>query len=195
MITDGDIAKQVSESAAAVYRLINDALIAAKEHCPEHEFRRLRDGMGRVLGELLLEVLNPLYRDHPDLAPEGLEVRTSMQEPPLDAPRVIARRQLTYSLGHAPGSRIDMEIRVLSPSRTSRAVADDHDGHMCRVEYVGFPFGPDWLDGMDSLHALQIATNIDHLLRGFENKKQVRFYWPDGSRYFSEEIIPSLDEP
>lgn len=195
MITDRYVAKQVSEGVIAISRMIDDTLIAAKEHCPEEDFRRLRDGMARVLGELLLEVLNPLYRDHPDLAPEGLYIPTSMKEPPPDAPKVIARRQLMYSLDHAPGSRSDVEIRVFSPSRTSRAVADDHDGHMCRVEYVGFPFGPDWLDGMDSLHALQIATNIDHFLRGFENKKQVRFYWPDGSRYFSEEIIPSLDEP
>ncbi|ALN93801.1 hypothetical protein LG3211_4868 [Lysobacter gummosus] len=48
---------------------------------------------------------------------------------------------------------------------------------------------------MDSLQALQIGTNIDRFLLDFEKNKQVRFFWPDGSRYFSEEITPSPDEP
>jgi len=34
---------------------------------------QLRLAAAKVMGEMLLEVMNPLYREHPELKPEGLD--------------------------------------------------------------------------------------------------------------------------
>lgn len=73
MINDDEVARQLSETALEVGRLLNDVLFAAQEKCPEAELLALRRAVGQVLGELLLSVLNPLYRAHPELRPEGFD--------------------------------------------------------------------------------------------------------------------------
>lgn len=74
MIKDEKVAVQVSESVLEVNRLLNDALRLVQEECSEAEFSEFRHAVGQVLGELLLEIVNPLYRQHPKLKPEGLDI-------------------------------------------------------------------------------------------------------------------------
>lgn len=73
MISDEAVARQLNANAIEVARLLNEVLFLAQERCPEAEFLTLRRAVGQVLGELLLSVLNPLYRAHPELKPEELD--------------------------------------------------------------------------------------------------------------------------
>lgn len=75
MITNQQVAGQVSQRVLEVNRLLNDALLVVSEKCPEEEASAFRLAIGQVLGELLLAVINPLYRQHPALKPDGLDVR------------------------------------------------------------------------------------------------------------------------
>jgi hypothetical protein len=39
---------------------------------PEDEFKRLRGVIGRVLGNIYTEILEPTFQEHPDLIPDDL---------------------------------------------------------------------------------------------------------------------------
>ena len=39
---------------------------------PENEFERLRGAIGRVLGNIYFEILEPTFQEHPDLIPDDL---------------------------------------------------------------------------------------------------------------------------
>jgi hypothetical protein len=74
MVSDEEVARHLSENSLQAARLLNDMLFLAQAKCPESEFAPLRLAVGEVLGDLLLGVLNPLYRRHPALKPAGLDV-------------------------------------------------------------------------------------------------------------------------
>jgi len=73
MISEEKIAVQVSDRVLEASRLLNEALFLVKGSCPEAEFLVCRTAIGQVLGELLLSVLNPIYRSHPQIMPEDLK--------------------------------------------------------------------------------------------------------------------------
>ncbi|HRD73790.1 MAG TPA: hypothetical protein PK027_10870 [Aquimonas sp.] len=72
MITDHEIASEVSRRVLEVNRLLNEAVSLVQERCPEAETSEFKQAVGSVLGALLLDVVNPLYRVHPQLAPPEL---------------------------------------------------------------------------------------------------------------------------
>jgi hypothetical protein len=74
MIANEQVAADVGTRTLEASRLLNEALLIVHNKCPEAEFLALRFVIGGVLGEMLLSVLNPLYRQHPGLKPEGLEI-------------------------------------------------------------------------------------------------------------------------
>jgi hypothetical protein len=56
-----------------------DRLLAElQRECPEEEFRRYRQMIGRSMGSLLDDVMKPIFQTYPDLTPPQL------REPPPD---------------------------------------------------------------------------------------------------------------
>lgn len=72
MIGNDGVAKAVSDLMLEYSEKLNDSIILVMENCPEDEFKRYRLAAAKVLGEMLLEVMNPLYARHPELKPAGL---------------------------------------------------------------------------------------------------------------------------
>ena len=72
MIGNDDVAKVVSDLMLEYSEKLNDSIILVMKNCPEDEFKRYRLAAAKVLGEMLLEVMNPLYARHPELKPAGL---------------------------------------------------------------------------------------------------------------------------
>ncbi|WP_266160231.1 hypothetical protein [Dyella silvatica] len=72
MIGNEQVAKQISELMLEYGARLDESIILVMENCPEDEFKRYRMAAGRILGEMLLEIMNPLYAKHPDLKPAGL---------------------------------------------------------------------------------------------------------------------------
>jgi hypothetical protein len=73
MITDALTARQISELMIEFSGRLDSSLIAVRESCSPEEFKTYRRAVGKILGEMLLEVMNPLYKQHPSLEPPGFE--------------------------------------------------------------------------------------------------------------------------
>lgn len=73
MITNGRTAKQVSDLMLDITAQLNQSVSLVQEQASAEEFASYRLAVARIMGEILLEVLNPLYRKHPGLKPEGLQ--------------------------------------------------------------------------------------------------------------------------
>lgn len=71
MVENREIAFEINNRALEVSRLMNEIVVIAQAECSSEEMRVLKLAVGRVLGELLFEILNPLYRAHSELKPDG----------------------------------------------------------------------------------------------------------------------------
>jgi hypothetical protein len=68
-----DVAETISKLMIEYGAKLDDSVRLVMESCSEDEFHTYRRAVGKVMGEMLLEIMNPIYREHPDLLPEGLE--------------------------------------------------------------------------------------------------------------------------
>lgn len=73
MIEQRDVAKEVSELMLDVGAKLDASVARIKERCSATEFEAYRKAVGKIMGEMLLEVMNPLYQKHPDLKPKELK--------------------------------------------------------------------------------------------------------------------------
>jgi hypothetical protein len=69
MISDPKTAGQVSKMMLEISSHIDESIALVRANCQEQEFQEYRRAAGRILGEILLEVLNPLYKQHDALKP------------------------------------------------------------------------------------------------------------------------------
>ena len=73
MIKNKEIAIKISELMLDYGGRIDKTIALVKKNCSEEDFERYRKAAGKVLGEMLLEIMNPIYEEHPDLRPKGLK--------------------------------------------------------------------------------------------------------------------------
>ncbi len=69
MIRDPQAAKRALASMNDAHRLLMDSLTLVKSTCSENEYKEYQAGMAQVLGRLFFLVMEPIYRQHPSLAP------------------------------------------------------------------------------------------------------------------------------
>ena len=72
MIHDADHARNVASAAEAFLRELSCALEATRTSAAPSEFEKLRRAVGSLVGTLEVDLLWPLYKQHPDLEPENL---------------------------------------------------------------------------------------------------------------------------
>jgi hypothetical protein len=72
MITDELVAKQVGELMLEFGARLDASVALVRDNCSPEELKVYRRAAGKVMGEMLLEIMNPLYLQHPGLKPEGL---------------------------------------------------------------------------------------------------------------------------
>ena len=65
------IAKQISELMQDCTDRLDGSVALVRDKCSAEELHIYRRAVGRVMAEILLEVLNPLYAKHPALKPPG----------------------------------------------------------------------------------------------------------------------------
>jgi hypothetical protein len=73
MIKDFLIAQQVSDLMIEFQGRLNDSITAVQEQCSPEEFKAYRLAVAKIMAETLLEVMNPLYAQHPSIKPPELE--------------------------------------------------------------------------------------------------------------------------
>jgi hypothetical protein len=73
MISTNNLASKVSAAGEQFIVSLNVALNTAKDSCSPEEFERFKKAIGTIIGTLEIELLWPLYKQHPDLEPESLK--------------------------------------------------------------------------------------------------------------------------
>jgi hypothetical protein len=67
-----DTAQQVESIMRDVGAQIDNSVRVVMDNCDEATFHHYRRIAGKLMGEILIEILNPIYAAHPDLTPPGL---------------------------------------------------------------------------------------------------------------------------
>jgi hypothetical protein len=70
---DRDVAKQIVETAQECMKLLDQTIATVQQKCTAEEFVAYRRTAGHIMGELFIEILEPMYREHRDLEPEYLK--------------------------------------------------------------------------------------------------------------------------
>ena len=73
MFKDKEVASEISKLMLALSAQLNGSLIRVQERCPASEFEAYRAVVGRLMGEMFLEVMQPIYLQHPELEPPELK--------------------------------------------------------------------------------------------------------------------------
>ena len=73
MIENSEVAQHISSLMLEMSRKINESISFVKRECSAQEFEAYRKASAKVMGYILLEVLNPIYAAHPDMKPKGLK--------------------------------------------------------------------------------------------------------------------------
>ena len=105
---------------------------------------------------------------------------------PATAKSFVAHRELLYSLKGQP-ERHPFIVRIGAPRPLDAATARfnfDAGAAACTVQLEGREIRSVEVHGIDSLHALSQALDIDPLLRGMSDKYD--FYWATGEPYFDD---------
>jgi hypothetical protein len=69
MIKDETIAKQALDLMNKGHALLMDSLKLVQEKCSDEEYKEFQPEMAQVLGRLFFSLMEPIYRQHPSLAP------------------------------------------------------------------------------------------------------------------------------
>ncbi len=70
---DKKVAEETSIIALKIGAMLNNQLTKIQETCDKQEAQRYTKGTGYVLGYLLTEIMNPIYKEHPDLKPKQMD--------------------------------------------------------------------------------------------------------------------------
>ena len=73
MISDPKVAEQISTLMLEISGRLDSSVAVVNKTSTAEEAAVYRRAVGKVLGEILLEVLNPLYAKHSSLKPAGFE--------------------------------------------------------------------------------------------------------------------------
>ena len=70
---DLEVAQYISDLMIEFGGRLDSSIQVVGAQVPQEELQAYKRAVGKVLGEMLLEIMNPLYRVHPSLKPHGLE--------------------------------------------------------------------------------------------------------------------------
>lgn len=73
MISDREFAKRCTDLVFEYSAKLDQTVAEAQALLSAEEFRNYRRAVGAVMAEGLVQILNPVFRQHPDLQPKGLD--------------------------------------------------------------------------------------------------------------------------
>lgn len=77
MISNADIAKQISELMLDVFRRLDESVTTVQEGCHPDEVVLFRKSVGKVIYPILFDLLEPLYSQHPSLKPPNWDIESA----------------------------------------------------------------------------------------------------------------------
>ena len=70
---DKEAAKRVSDLVLRASGELDESVAFVRDNCSEPEFLAYRESIGRIMNDLWMSVLKPIYSEHPDIEPKGLK--------------------------------------------------------------------------------------------------------------------------
>ena len=67
-----EIAAEISDLMLECSKKLDASIDRVMSTCSEDESKRYRHAVGELMGIMLLDVMNPIYRAHPELKPSQL---------------------------------------------------------------------------------------------------------------------------
>lgn len=71
MISNSELAKQISDLMQDVFVRLDESVTAVRQACPPDEADAYSKAVGRVVGPIVMDVMEPLYDKHPVLKPDN----------------------------------------------------------------------------------------------------------------------------
>ncbi len=71
---DRELARRISDLMLQQYGALHESVGWVREACTADELQQYKRAVGTVLTDMLIELMWPIYRLHPDLTPDGLRV-------------------------------------------------------------------------------------------------------------------------
>jgi hypothetical protein len=115
-------AKELSHLLARVGGLLNQSAAFVRDHDTEANFIEYRTVIGKLMGDLFLDAMTPLYKRFPDLLPDYLGGPYKIPESaymPLFYDTTI-EHQVVHVIGQKKEMRIDEENRQEEQDSTGR---------------------------------------------------------------------------
>jgi len=69
-----ETAKKIAEELTLIVNKFNDIALVAQEQCPKEEFDFCRMAIGKVLGEMKFELLDPFFTKYPAVKPKDYKL-------------------------------------------------------------------------------------------------------------------------
>jgi len=73
MISSPEVAERVNALMLEIAAKLNASIADVGSSCPEEEFATYRRVVAKIMGAMLLDIMNPIYAAHPALKPSQLE--------------------------------------------------------------------------------------------------------------------------
>ena len=99
---------------------------------------------------------------------------------------LVAERALLFS-GADDAVLKEFKVRIFAPMLISSEGADsrfDEGAAICVIEFFGLAEPDIEIHGIDGVHALRQASDVDVVLKGVARKNRCQFFWPSGEPYF-----------
>ncbi len=72
---------------------LNGSVQTVKDTCTEEEFVIYRKAVGQIMGGMYIDIMWPIFREHPDLEPESMKPQNIPAEKPTkSSPRPRSRK-------------------------------------------------------------------------------------------------------
>jgi hypothetical protein len=68
-----ETAKQINQVMLEHSQELDESVRLVLETCTTEEFEAYRDAVGQIMGTMLLDIMNPIYLEHPELKPSDLD--------------------------------------------------------------------------------------------------------------------------
>lgn len=70
---DAAVARELNDLLLDVSRRLDASIEVVRNTCSHDEFEAYRQSVGRIMGEILVEILMRIYREHPEITPATLK--------------------------------------------------------------------------------------------------------------------------
>ncbi len=78
---DRALAEKLVMTCIAYGAELNKLLFEVRASCPKNEFEAIRRGVGQVMGNAYVDIMRPIFGQHPDLEPEGWKSKKPRGKP------------------------------------------------------------------------------------------------------------------